>query len=157
MAIASTIEAYLRHRQLPYDTLCHAHTATAFGTARAAHIDAHRLAKSVIVEDDDGYVMAVIPAAHRLHLGQLNRLLDRRLGLATEPELRALFPDCEPGAVPALGQAYHLPTVVDDALTDLPEVYFDAGDHEALIHLGRGAFQTLMHDARHGRISQPAE
>ena len=38
MAVANTIEAYLRHRQLPYDTLCHAHTATAFGTARAAVI-----------------------------------------------------------------------------------------------------------------------
>lgn len=157
MAIAMTIETYLRRRQVSYDTLHHRRTATALGAARAAHIDAHRLAKSVIVEDDGGYVVAVIPAAHRLHLGKLNRLLHRRLGLATEPELAALFPDCAPGAIPVVGRAYRLPTVVDDALAEIPEVYFEAGDHEALVHLCRGAFQALTHDARHGRISQPAE
>lgn len=155
MAIAITIRDYLNSRNIPYETIPHRHTVTALGAARAARVDGEMTAKAVVLEDEDSYLVAVIPATHRLQIGQLDRLLQRRLGLATEAELGALFPDCELGAVPAVGRAYHLPTVVDDRLAELPDVYFEAGDHEALVHMNRGTFQVLMYDARHGRISAP--
>ena len=58
---------------------------------------------SVMLEDDKGYLMAVVPASHKADLGAMHRQLNRELGLATDRELVELFKDCEPGALPPLG------------------------------------------------------
>ena len=129
MAIAMTVKEYLSKREIPYDTVRHPRAVTALKTARSARVEGALVAKSVVLEDEDGYVMAVIPATHRLKIGKLDRLINRKLGLAAETELGPLFPDCELGAIPAVGRAYHLPTVVDDTLAEVPEVYFESGDH----------------------------
>jgi len=45
-------------------------------------------------------------------------------------------------------------TLVDDALAEQSDIYFEAGDHEQLIHVSAETFQTLLgDDARHGRFS----
>ena len=44
----------------------------------------------------------------------------------------ALFKDCEFGAVPPLGLAYGMSTVIDDCLSEQPEIYFEAGDHDRI-------------------------
>ena len=80
--------------------------------------------------------------------------MNRNLGLAAESELGNLFFDCEIGALPALGPAYGVETVVDDALAEQPDIYFEAGDHEQLIHVSAETFQALLGDAiRHGHFS----
>ena len=89
-----------------------------------------------------------------MNLGELHRQLNRNLGLATESELGGLFSDCEVGALPAMGPAYGLETVVDDELAEQPDIYFEAGDHEQLIHVSAEAFHTLMGDRiQRGRFS----
>jgi len=37
-----------------------------------------------MLEDDKGYLMAVIPASHKVDLGAVHRQLNRALGLATD-------------------------------------------------------------------------
>src|SRR5581483_1866835 len=113
-----------------------------------------RLAKSVVLQDDSGYVMAVLPSTHHVRLGKLSRELNRNLRLATEDELAALFADCERGAVPAVGLAYGMTTIVDDSLEEQPEIYFEAGDHEQLVHMSRDAFMALMESAGHARFGR---
>jgi Ala-tRNA(Pro) deacylase len=44
--------------------------------------------------------------------------------------------------------------VVDDALAQRPDLYFEAGDHEELIHLDGGEFDNLFATAQHGRFSR---
>jgi Ala-tRNA(Pro) deacylase len=154
MAIALTVSDYLAEHDVAYDVLTHPHTATSGQTAEASHVPGARLAKSVILEDDLGYVMVVLSSNRLVNLGELHRQLNRNLGLATESELGRLFTDCEVGALPAMGPAYGLETVVDDALAEQPDIYFEAGDHEQLIHISAEVFHTLMGDrTRHGRFS----
>lgn len=153
MAIAKTILQYLTENDVPYELLTHPHSASSTETAQSAHVSGEVLAKSVLLEDDMGYVMAVIPAVNRVDLGELHRQLNRRVGLATEPELAGVFEDCELGALPALGQAYGIPTVVDDQLAEQPDIYFDAGDHEHLVHISGEAFANVMGEAHFGRFS----
>jgi len=62
-------------------------------------------------------------------------------------DLAIMFPDCELGAVPALGPAYKLDTVVDESLRGQEEIYFEAGDHEELIRVSGGDFESLLQDA----------
>ena len=135
MTMARTLQTYLAHKGIAYDILPHRHTDTSINSANTAHIPAEQLAKSVILEDENGYVMAVIPADRHVRIGRLNQLLNRRMGLATEAELPPLFADCDPGAVPPLGDAYGIATVVDESLDDCPDIYLEAGDHEDLICL----------------------
>ena len=49
----------------------------------------------------------------------------------TEEELKALFKDCETGAVPALSNAYGLKVIWDDQLKHASDIYIEAGDHAA--------------------------
>jgi Ala-tRNA(Pro) deacylase len=88
--------------------------------------------------------MAVLPSTRSVHLGHLGKELDRRLRLATEGELAHAFPDCRLGAIPPLGAAYGMRTVIDDSVEVQPEVWFEAGDHEHLIHMSAEQFIAVI-------------
>lgn len=153
MAIAPTLKSYLKEHDVDYDVVVHPRAVTSMETAAQAHVPGDRLVKCVVIEDEQGYLMVALPSTHRLELGQLHRELQRNLGLATERELAGLFKDCDPGAIPPIGSAYGIETLVDDSLLQQDDVYFEAGDHEELIHVSGRQFQDLVTGARHGRFS----
>ncbi len=153
MGIAMKLSDYLKAAAVHYDMLNHAHSGSSRQTARASNVPAERLVKAVVLEDGARTLMAVLPASRRLDLGELRSRNGRGLHLAPESELKDLFGDCEPGAVPPLGAAYGMETVWDDSLTEQPETYFEAGDHETLIHMKTGDFIDLMKGARHMSFS----
>ncbi len=148
MTIAGTIKAYLQRQGIHYDTVAHPHTTSSLLTAETAHIDPRRIAKGVVLKDDQGYLLAVLPASRELDLHVLENQIGRRMTLAKEDELRGLFPDCQLGAVPALGPAYGLQTIVDESLATQPEIYFEAGNHEELIRVSEQEFEKLMGGAQ---------
>lgn len=153
MAMAETLTRCLRAQDVPYDLLHHPHTVTAMEAAQASHIPGEQIAKSVLLGDERGFVMAVLPATHRIDLGELHRRFNRRLGLATESELGGVFVDCEIGATPPIGAAYGIPTIVDDSLAEQSDVYFDAGDHEQLVHVSGETFGALLGEVEYARFS----
>jgi Ala-tRNA(Pro) deacylase len=153
MALALSVERYLIKSGIRYGVMSHHPTKFSMATVHAAGIPARRLAKSVVLRDELGYLIAVVPASHRLRLGSLHVQLRRPLGLATESELRSLFNDCAVGAIPPLGQVYGLEVIVDDILIMQPEVYFEGGDHQELIQVAGADFRRLLPDAMHGRFS----
>src|SRR5215469_14250674 len=144
MTIAASVRQYLARQGVEYDTITHSRTRDSSHSAQAAHIPGDRLAKCVMLGDDNGYLMAVIPSSHRLDLTAVREETKRDLGLATERELIELFKDCEPGAVPPLGSVYGIEMVLDPSLGDTPDAYFEGGDHESLIHISGRDFLRLM-------------
>ena len=157
MAIAQTLINYLDARGVAYNTVEHPHSTTSRGSARAAHIPAHQLAKAVVLKDEAGYVVSVLPASHSLEIDWVNEELNRSLSMASEDEFKALFQDCEAGAVPALGDAYGINVIWDDDLQYTADVYIEAGDHEHLIWLDRRDFRKLMSSLPHSIISKDSE
>lgn len=158
MPISPRLANYLNERLARYEVCEHVPTDTSAQTARCAHVPPRHLAKSVILEDERGCVMAVVPADQRVHIGQLARLLGRHdLHLSDEARVKMLFNDCAPGAVPALGMAWGMETVVDHTLEAVPEVYIEAGDHEQLIKLSRDDFNALMRDAQRAHFSEDGQ
>ena len=97
--------------------------------------------------------MIVVPAVHYVEMKHVRKELNRELELVEENEFAELFPDCEPGAVPPVGQAYNIETFLDEALTSLANVYFESGDHEHLVHTSGSDFMTLLGGVRHGHYS----
>ncbi len=153
MTLATTQEQYLAKQNAEYDLLQHHHTGSSHQTAEAAHIPEDLIAKAVLVQDTAGYMLVVIPANSRLRLDDICHEFNRSLDLATEEEISEVFEDCEPGAVPPLGPAYGIETLLDESLTLLDEVYFEAGDHKQLVHLRGEEFQDLLRDAHRGYYS----
>jgi Ala-tRNA(Pro) deacylase len=148
-----TQERFLVQRKAEYDLLLHPHTASSLETALAAHIPADQLAKAVVVKEGTDYAIVIIPASRSLQMDELRKQLGRDLHLATEEEIATQFKDCEPGAVPPLGPAYGVETLLDEAFASLDDVYFEAGDHEQLVHIRGEEFQDLLRGVRRGYYS----
>jgi Ala-tRNA(Pro) deacylase len=156
MTIAKRLKAHLDAEGVRFDTVDHPRTATTSESAQAAHVPGDRLAKTVVIHLEDGYVLAVVPSSHRVDLGDLQELLGRRLGLAAETEVSELFEDCDVGAAPPVGAAYGVPVVVDRSLAGLDRVWFEGGDHRTLVSVAGADFDRLMRDARRGSFSHSA-
>ena len=159
MTIAHTLKSFLDKEQVPYEVIAHRHTATSLRTAETAHIEASRLAKAVLLEQDlehSHYLMAVLPASHRLELPEVALRVGRLVHLATEEDAAMLFEDCETGAIPPVGPAYGIDTVVEDSVLAQPDMYLEAGDHEHVVHMATRDFLRLVGDCPHGRFSRAA-
>jgi len=154
MAIAMSLQEFLKDNDIGFDVVPHSYTTSSMSTAEAARISGEAIAKSVILEDEKGYVMAVIPATHHVEIGVLSEQMNRHLGLATEPELGRIFNDCVPGAIPPLGTSYGMDVAYDDCLNDCTEVYFEAGDHTEMIHIKGEDFRKMMTKAHHGHFTR---
>jgi Ala-tRNA(Pro) deacylase len=158
MTIAHTLKTFLEKEQVAYELVAHRHTATSLRSAGTAHVDPTRLAKAVLLEQDlehSHYIVAVLPATHRLQLAEAGRSLNRKVHLATEDDAATLFEDCETGAIPALGSAYGIDTLVDESVLVQPQVYFEAGDHEHLVRMTTQDFLRVLGDCPHGHFAKP--
>jgi Ala-tRNA(Pro) deacylase len=81
-------------------------------------------------------IMCVLPANAHVDLRRLSAIIgapDARL--AHESEFAARFPDCLLGAMPPFGNLYGVPVYLDAALTDDPEIVFQAGTHTDTIKI----------------------
>ena len=84
MTIAHRIEDYMMQYGVQYDVVTHPHSRSSTETAELAQVPGDRLAKSVVLQDEEGYLMAVLPSTRHVRLGRLSRELSRRFRLATE-------------------------------------------------------------------------
>jgi Ala-tRNA(Pro) deacylase len=153
MTVAASVQSFLHVFHVPYDVVSHRHTRDSMHSASAAHVPGDLLAKGVLLEDENSYLMAVVPSTHKVDLGALSAQLNRRLGLATEGELSDLFMDCERGAIPPLGPAYGIEVIIDESLAHCREIYFEAGDHTGLVRVSGEDFMHLLIGSRYGFFS----
>lgn len=135
------IEKFLKAHDIDYEVFHHAPAYTAQETAEAQHVPGEQLVKSVIVKGDEGYIMCVLPATHRLDFDRLEKGLGKRNWyLASEEELAELFPGVELGAEPPFGE---LPIYADERLKKDEWIYFNGGDHTTIIRMRYADWQKL--------------
>lgn len=156
MAVARKVMGYLRSHAIEYELIEHEPTATALESATASRLQRDQIAKAVLVKGEDGYFLAVVPASHRIQLGELGSCMEEAVDLATEEEASRIFSDCSRGAIPPLGDPYGLDVIVDYSLEVPQDVYFEAGDHRTLVHVTDDQFAELMQSALHGSFSRPS-
>ena len=161
MTTALRITAYLRNAQVDYETVGHPAAPTSSEIAQSAHIPGNQLVKAVLLKDDKGHLLAVLPSTHHIDFGAIKSLFHRSLDLAGESELKSYFPDCDLGSVPPIGAAYTLDTIADKSLQDEAVLYFEAGDKNQLIKVDKATFVTLIaaaewvHFSQHDGAHQP--
>lgn len=154
MSMSITLQERLRSKGSRYEIVRHPYSHSSMESAAAAHIPGDRLAKTVLLEDEHGYVAVVLPSTYAVQLSELWNKTGRRLGLATEAELRELFKDCDAGALPPICGAYGMKTYLEANLAGQPDIYFEAGDHEELVHMEADQFLALMDDAERAHFAR---
>ncbi len=155
MQLANRLQKYLDQRKVRYELRLHEPTDTLEEAASASNLDPHNLARAVLLEDDRGLLLAVLPAHHLLDFQALKQALGRDLRPAPHPVVAATFHDCEPRSVPAIGEPWGLPTVVDNPLFGEGDICFEPGHHRALVCLSRQDFERLHEDSRRLDLSRP--
>ena len=154
MTIAITVQEYLNSNGVHYDIVHHPYSVNTTQAAENAHISGEKIAKGVVLHDYHCYLMAVIPATHRIEINKMRDRCGRHFSLADEFELSHLFSDCKLGAVPPVGKPYDLEVMFDDQLNMFDDIYFEAGNHAELVHVRGEDFRHLMGDVEHGLISR---
>lgn len=153
MSIAPQLKHHLDEAKVEYDLVEHAPTKSSLESATASAVPAEKLAKAVLLDTEDDYVLAVLPSDRKVELSELRSDLGHKPRLATEDEIRSVFKDCDVGAIPPCG--YGVDTIVDSSLDRQPDVYFEAGDHKSLVHMDRDQFMQVIKGARHGQFAEP--
>jgi Ala-tRNA(Pro) deacylase len=141
--VAEHLVQWLTDADVPFEIVEHAPVRT---SAEAAHARGTRLeegAKALVVRAEDRYVHVVLPAHRRADNAALREILGvRKLRFATPEELLALT-GCAPGAVPPFGNLFGLAVFVDEELTHLPRIAFNAGDNAVSITMRAEDFVRL--------------
>jgi Ala-tRNA(Pro) deacylase len=147
---------YLRGRFVRFEVLLHRPATSAARMAETVHVPGRTVAKGVLVRAGASYVLAVLPATHRIDLDRLAAILGvGDVRIATEPEVMAIFHDCERGALPPFGRLYGLSTLVDTSLAGGSEIVFVGNsrhegvrmrfrDYEAIEAPMRGRFASMI-------------
>ena len=134
---------WLASQDVEYEIHPHEASFTARATAAAEGVDPRTFAKVVAIASHDGrHAFIVLDATDKLDLGKVRRVLGAGAArLLTEPELIALAPGCELGAVPAVGALFGLATYADYAVRDDPEISFNAGSHRFSARVERARWE----------------
>lgn len=143
MPISARIKNHLEENKIPYSPLTHPSAYTSQGAAAVMHVPGGEVAKTVVVEAGKDYYLAVLPASYHVIPGKLAHMIGRPVRLAAESEFSNLFPDCELGAMPPLGELYSLPVYVDESLAADKEIIFNAGTHRDAIRMNFDDFVRL--------------
>ena len=143
MALAGTLAHCLTDRHSPYDLLHHPYTLSSMATAEAAHVPGDRLAKTLLLEDSQGYVAAVIPASHHLQIAALCEQTGRSRSASARRRDPRGVQGLRTRRDPPVAMAYGMRTYMDDTLLKHPDVYFESGNHQ-----GPGAHE-------HGCLPRP--
>lgn len=139
------LKEFLDEHQIRYVIINHSPAYTARETAASTLIPRREFAKTVLVKlADQQLVMAVVPASRHVDLNALAEAAGADAAcLADEAEFEALFPGCEPGAVPPFGKLYDMPVYADRELMAEDDLAFNAGTHTQVIRLSGRDYLAL--------------
>jgi len=146
MELLKRLRVFLDEYHAEYTHTVHPLAYTAREVASAEHLPSREVAKTVVVFGDEGYHMIVVPASRFVDFQEVRLTLGlTHARLATEQEIGQLFPDCELGAMPPMGNLYGMPVYLDSSLAAEETIAFNGGTHYDVIHMQTDDFRKLVH------------
>ena len=146
MELLKRLRLFLDDNRAEYTHTVHPLAYTAREVASAEHLPSREVAKTVVVFGDEGYHMIVVPASRFVDFQEVRLTLGlTHARLATEQEVGQLFPDCELGAMPPMGNLYNIPVYLDSSLAAEETIAFNGGTHYDVVHMRTDDFRKLVH------------
>lgn len=137
---------WLDDKHIDYEVHEHQRSLTALATARAEGVDPRTFAKVVWVRTDEGKdALMVVDAEDHLDMHKVRDVLRcKKVTLVDEDEIRELAPECDAGAMPAVGILFGLSTYADLAIGDTAEISFNGGTHSHAVRVDRAAWEEAL-------------
>jgi Ala-tRNA(Pro) deacylase len=127
----AAVTEFLEREGIPFEVVEHERRERAAAAARAAGVPAADVAKTVVLRDNEGVRLAVVPASERVDMHKLKEKLGSKgLRLVTEQEMAEEFGEFEVGAVPPFGPMLQALELVDERLLAHDRILCSGGDHE---------------------------
>jgi len=145
MAKMQDLLRYLDSNKVEYRVMEHSLAYSAHEVAVSTLVHERELAKAILVSVDGRFWMTALRADYRVNTQMIKRAFgSKQVHLAHEEDLESLFPDCQIGAMPPLGNLYGLPVMVDESLAEDEEIVFNACTHTRVIRMKFKDFKELV-------------
>jgi len=149
------VYSYLDSYNLKYEVIKHSKTFTLEQAAQLCEIPRMALLRTVVLEEEHGIIMAVLPMDRLLDFSALCKALNRDMTPAKYGIVSELFKGCELGSYPPLPELFQVDAILDRSIMALEYVYFEPGQHDAVIKMKREDFVALQPSAWQGDFSEP--
>lgn len=151
------ILAYLQQANIEYEVLEHKATDSLQQAALQCQLAPEQVARAVLLGDEHGPLLAILPLNHVINFAQLFALAERKLEPVDRLAARYIFTDCESGSIPAIAAPFQIPALVDKALLEQDTIYLEAGSLSLLLRLHGEDFRHLHRASAQGHFSTPAQ
>ncbi|HHW78707.1 MAG TPA: HDOD domain-containing protein [Xanthomonadaceae bacterium] len=161
MNLADTVRTYLNRQQLAYRLIPYPPNQELGRAAASLDLPIRRMARTVLLKDAAGLLMAILPYSYILDFSLLCQLLQRDLEPLDGVETNRFFQDhgCKGDSRPPLPAAFGLPALVDASLAGDgdDEIYFESGSGDSLVGMRGDDFRKLLVQARWGQFAIPMD
>jgi HD-like signal output (HDOD) protein/prolyl-tRNA editing enzyme YbaK/EbsC (Cys-tRNA(Pro) deacylase) len=147
------VASYLTNNGVNFEIVQHPRSQTLEDAARCSNIKPNHLLRTVILQDDDTQVMAILPSDRLLDFSVLCQFTGREMVPVSKDTLASIFSSCEVGSYPPLPYIYNLNAIIDSYIHHLDDVYFEPGTHDVLIKISGKDFLKLHKELQQADFS----
>lgn len=156
MSPNTSVTNYLLRQGIASERIEHPHTDSLQQAALSCNVAMEKVARALLLGDEQGVVLAVLPLSHIINFTDLYTLAQRKLEPVERSAAHYVFPGCDTGSIPPLAAPFGIEAIIDEALLDEDSIYIEPGNHGLLLMLRGEDFARLHATSLHGRFSRPA-
>lgn len=145
MHFPSNLKKLLDTKQINYSLTMYSNDTSDANSFRDHHLRSSNAARSVLLEDQEGKLLALVPANCILDLHRLRQLLGRNLTAVSPTEIEAFASSKGLEVIPAIPNINGLETVIDEQLVNSENpILLDSGKAPHLLEIDNSALESLM-------------
>ncbi|EKD49907.1 MAG: YbaK/prolyl-tRNA synthetase associated region [uncultured bacterium] len=159
MPILPKLQKFLEERKAKYDLLAHRKVYTTYDAAQTQKENLKRIAKTLFVKADSGYVFVVVPGDKRFDQVKLKKLINdarrkeakekgekpklvKKIKLTSESMIKKHVTK-KVGALAPFGQLYKLATYYDKGLDRSKKILLNAGSFTESLEMTPAEYKRL--------------
>ena len=161
MNLPDVVRFHLDRQGFPYRLIDCPSVESLVRAAAKLDIPPRQIARTVLLRDKTGLVMAILPCSYILDFLMLCQALQRDLDPLYGIETHRFFEQygCQTGCHPPLPGAFAISALADASLVadEDAEVYFDGGNGDVLVSMRAADFRQVLATARWGHFAVSTE
>ncbi len=144
MRMPAIIQQYLVEQGVHCDLVARPKNCSPQEIAHQLEIPESALIRAVLLQDEHGVVMALLPASYMLNFEALHAETARDFDVVSGAQAVRIFRDCLAESRPALPGAFGMAALRDIATQYDAQVYIESGNGESLLRFSQHDFTRLL-------------
>ena len=156
MSAQNRMLAYLQQANIEYEMIEYEATDSLQQAALQCQVASAQVARAVLLGDEHGLLLVVLPLDHVINFSRLFALAGRELEPVDRVAARYVFTDCETGSIPSIAAPFQIHALVDNALLAQQSIYLEGGSRSVMLRVSGEDFRHLHRASAQGDFSTPA-